>query len=64
MTDATATKNPLLIGKGLPPFNEIKAEHVVPAMTQILAELDEKVSKLERRCYSYLGWFGRASNGD
>ena len=48
MTDATATKNPLLIGKGLPPFNEIKAEHVVPAMTQILAELDEKVSKLEK----------------
>ena len=47
MTEATATKNPLLIGKGLPPFNEIEAEHVVPAMTQILAELDEKVSKLE-----------------
>ena len=47
MTDATATKNPLLIGKGLPPFKEIKAEHVVPAMTQILKELDEGVSKLE-----------------
>ena len=48
MSEATATKNPLLIGKGLPPFNEIKAEHVVPAMTQILEELDEKVSKLEK----------------
>ena len=48
MTDATATKNPLLIGKGLPPFKEIKAEHVVPAMTQILKELDEGVSKLEK----------------
>ena len=48
MSDATATKNPLLIGKGLPPFNEIKAEHVVPAMTQILAELDQRVSKLEK----------------
>ena len=47
MTDATATKNPLLIGKGLPPFKEIKAEQVVPAMTQILEELDERVSKLE-----------------
>ena len=47
MTEATATKNPLLIGKGLPPFNKIKAEHVVPAMTQILEELDERVSKLE-----------------
>ena len=48
MTDATITQNPLLIGKGLPPFNEIKAEHVVPAMRQILQELDEGVSKLEK----------------
>ncbi len=47
MTDATITKNPLLIGKGLPPFNEIKAEQVVPAMTQILKELDAEISKLE-----------------
>jgi oligopeptidase A len=47
MTDATITKNPLLIGKGLPPFNEIKAEQVVPAITQLLQELDEGVSKLE-----------------
>ncbi|MEO1801873.1 MAG: M3 family metallopeptidase [Cyanobacteria bacterium J06629_2] len=48
MTDATITKNPLLIGKGLPPFDEIKAEHVVPAITQILEELDAGVSKLEK----------------
>ncbi|MEL6579727.1 MAG: M3 family metallopeptidase [Cyanobacteria bacterium J06621_12] len=47
MTDATITKNPLLIGKGLPPFDEIEAKQVVPAVTQILAELDEGVSKLE-----------------
>jgi oligopeptidase A len=47
MTDATITKNPLLIGKGLPLFNEIKAEQVVPAITQLLQELDEGVSKLE-----------------
>ena len=47
MSDATITKNPLLIGKGLPPFSEIKAEQVVPAMRQILKELDEGVSKLE-----------------
>lgn len=47
MTDATITKNPLLIGKGLPPFNEIKAEHVVPAMTQLLKELASEVGKLE-----------------
>ncbi len=47
MTDATITKNPLLIGKGLPPFNEIKAEQVVPAMTQLLKELEGEVSNLE-----------------
>ena len=52
MTDATITKNPLLIGKGLPPFNEIEAEQVVPAMTQILQELDEGVSKLEENVTS------------
>ncbi|MEL6931222.1 MAG: M3 family peptidase, partial [Cyanobacteria bacterium J06600_6] len=47
MTDATITKNPLLIGKGLPPFDEIKAEQVEPAITQLLKELSEGVSKLE-----------------
>jgi oligopeptidase A len=48
MTDATITKNPLLIGKGLPPFDQIRAEQVVPAITQLLQELDEGVSKLEK----------------
>ena len=48
MTDATITKNPLLIGKGLPPFKEIEAEQVVPAMTQILEELTAKISQLEQ----------------
>ena len=47
MTDATITKNPLLIGKGLPPFDKVKAEQVVPAMTQILEELEQEVTKLE-----------------
>jgi oligopeptidase A len=47
MTDATITKNPLLIGKGLPPFDKIKAEEVVPAITQLLQELENEVSKLE-----------------
>ena len=30
--------NPLLIGKGLPPFGEIKAEHVVPGIEQTFEE--------------------------
>ena len=40
-------ENPLLIGKGLPPFEAIKPEQVVPAMTQLLAELDENLATLE-----------------
>ncbi|NEQ20308.1 MAG: M3 family metallopeptidase [Microcoleus sp. SIO2G3] len=49
IANATAIENPLLIGKGLPPFEVIKPEHVVPAMTQLLAELDEELAKLEAK---------------
>jgi oligopeptidase A len=44
---ATVTNNPLLIGKGLPPFEAIKTEHVVPAMTQLLAEVEQDLATLE-----------------
>lgn len=44
---ATPTNNPLLLGKGLPPFNAIQPEHVVPAMTQLLEELDRSLTTLE-----------------
>jgi oligopeptidase A len=43
----TVTENPLLTGKGLPPFNAIKPEHVVPAVTQLLAELETELANLE-----------------
>jgi oligopeptidase A len=39
--------NPLLIGHGLPPFNEIKAEHVVPGIEQLLKELQQALQALE-----------------
>ncbi|PSB54755.1 peptidase M3, partial [filamentous cyanobacterium CCP1] len=39
--------NPLLIGKGLPPFERIQPEHVVPAITQLLAELEDSLTQLE-----------------
>jgi oligopeptidase A len=45
--NATITDNPLLIGKGLPPFATIKPEHIVPAMTQLLAELEVELARLE-----------------
>lgn len=45
--NTTITDNPLLIGKGLPPFEAIKPEHVVPAIAQLLAELDKDLATLE-----------------
>ena len=47
MTNATITENPLLIGKGLPPFDKIEASHVVPAMTELLKELETDLTNLE-----------------
>ena len=49
IANATITDNPLLLGKGLPPFEAIKPEHVVPAMTQLLPELDEELASLEAK---------------
>lgn len=39
--------NPLLIGEGLPPFAEIKPEHIVPAIEQLLPELEAQLTKIE-----------------
>jgi oligopeptidase A len=45
---ATIADNPLLLkGQGLPPFAQIQPEHVVPAMTQLLAELEAELASLE-----------------
>ncbi|RMF66545.1 MAG: M3 family peptidase, partial [Cyanobacteria bacterium J069] len=41
------TVNPLLIGKGLPPFDQIRPEHVVPAITELLAEATSALARLE-----------------
>jgi oligopeptidase A len=41
------TANPLLAGKGLPPFDQIRPEHVVPAMTELLAKATEALTHLE-----------------
>jgi oligopeptidase A len=45
--NAIISNNPLLKGSGLPPFGEIKAEQVVPAFNQLLAELDQELTTLE-----------------
>lgn len=41
------TDNPLLIGKGLPPFDAIQPEQVVPGMTALLAELENQLTQIE-----------------
>jgi oligopeptidase A len=43
----TIVKNPLLIGQGLPPFTEIKADQVFPAITQLLQEVETELNSLE-----------------
>lgn len=46
-TNTIISDNPLLKGSGLPPFGEMKPEHVVPAFNQLLAELDEELATIE-----------------
>lgn len=44
---AIAPQNPLLIGSGLPPFAAIETAHIVPGITQLLAELEQALTELE-----------------
>ncbi|MFB2898760.1 M3 family metallopeptidase [Aerosakkonemataceae cyanobacterium BLCC-F50] len=43
----TITDNPLLIGKGLPPFDAIKPEQVEPAFAELLPKLEAELAQLE-----------------
>jgi oligopeptidase A len=47
MSTVAISNNPLLLGSGLPPFSEIKPEHVVPAVSELITELDAELTKLE-----------------
>jgi len=49
MSAIATVDNPLLKGQGLPPFADIQSEHVVPAMTQLLAELETELANLEAK---------------
>ncbi|MDY7014119.1 MAG: M3 family metallopeptidase [Cyanobacteriota bacterium] len=49
MVSTTLKENPLLLGQGLPPFNKIQPEHIVPGITQLLAELKDQLATLETR---------------
>jgi oligopeptidase A len=45
--NSTITSNPLLIGKGLPPFDAIKPEQVEPAFAELLTKLEAELAQLE-----------------
>lgn len=46
MTNLT---NPLLIGQGLPPFDQIEPGHIVPAIAELLQQLETELTDLETR---------------
>ncbi len=43
----TTAEKPLLRGKGLPPFEMVKPDAVVPEMTQLLDQLEAELARLE-----------------
>ena len=43
----TESNNSLLVGKGLPPFHKIQPAQVVPAMTELLENLNSQLTNLE-----------------
>lgn len=45
--DTNLENNPLLCQDGLPKFDEIRAEHVVPAVRKLLADSEQALSELE-----------------
>jgi oligopeptidase A len=47
VTHSAIATNPLLIGQGLPPFDQIVPTQVGPAMTQLLSELEISLTQLE-----------------
>ncbi|MGA1622408.1 MAG: M3 family metallopeptidase [Synechocystis sp.] len=44
----TTVANPLLQGRGLPPFDRIQASDVVPAVETLIAELNQTLTDLEK----------------
>ncbi|MEO1559334.1 MAG: M3 family metallopeptidase, partial [Cyanobacteria bacterium J06632_19] len=46
-TNVAISDNPLLKCSGLPPFTEVKPEHVEPALNHLISELNEELTQLE-----------------
>ena len=41
--------NPLLVADGLPRFEQIKPEHIVPAVQHVLAQAEQRLTEIEQR---------------
>lgn len=64
-TTADLADNPLLCMEGLPKFNEISAEHVVPAVRKLLDDAENALSALEESIEStWDGCFARLEELD
>lgn len=46
-SSVTVLENPLLVGQGLPPFEQIQPQHIVPAVQQLLSDLEDQLTSLE-----------------
>ena len=40
--------NPLLVANGLPRFDRIKPEHIVPAVQHVLAQAEQRLAEIEQ----------------
>ena len=40
--------NPLLVKEGLPRYDEIEPEHIVPGVKQVLSEAEKQIAALEQ----------------
>jgi len=45
-------QNPLLVTDGLPRFDQIKPEHIVPAVRLVLAQAEQRLTEMEQRLSS------------
>ncbi|HXY36552.1 MAG TPA: M3 family peptidase, partial [Planctomycetaceae bacterium] len=48
MSTSELTDNPLLVTDGLPRYDRIKPEHVVPAVRKVLADAEARFSEIEK----------------
>ena len=55
--------NPLLVQEGLPLFDRITPEHIVPAVRKILADAEKQFAELENTISTDLGGPDRTAGG-